>query len=347
MTYDPRDYRYAVNPAGLPDSVSLKEYAGAIDNQLSANACTAHALTSAMELLCKRGGLDVELSRLFVYYNARPDPTQDTGSNIRESIKTLCKIGVPLETFWPYDINKVNVKPSDIAYACAAEYRIERYSCTGTKLDADNDQRKAAIAQGFPVVIAMRMDSYGYVGDHAMCIVGYDQTGFVIENSWGEQWGEGGYFTLPYADATRLVDQSWVIEGVLGVKVEPLWVPSTTGSRVFLEPYDVFKLSNANARVYGAQGSELVLLKGATDASVDQNVTTVSVPYSSILSYQQAGNQLWLYADQRCIMKWSVGRSGFKLISEVYPMPITIDAGQMTIDGKALSQSGPLRWEDM
>lgn len=344
---DPRDYRYSVNPSGLPLAVSLKEYAGAVDNQLSANACTAHALTSAMELLCKRGGFDVELSRLFVYYNARPDPTQDTGSNIRESIKSLCKIGVPLETMWPYDINKVNTKPSDIAYACAAEYRVERYSCTGTKLPADNDQRKAAIAQGFPVVIAMRMDSFGYVGDHAMCIVGYDDIGFVIENSWGESWGNSGYFTLPYADATKLIDQSWVIEGVMGIKVDPLWTPPTTGSRVFLEPFDVFKLSNANARVYGAQGSELVMLKGATDASVDQNVSKVSVPYPSILSYQQQGNQFLLYADQRKVLQWSVGREGYTLINEGYPMPITIQSGQMKIDGKDLSQSGPLRWEDM
>lgn len=344
---DARDFRYAVNPSGLPAEVSLKPYAGAVDNQLSANACTAHALTSAMELLCKRGGQDVELSRLFVYYNARPDPTQDTGANIREAIKSLCKIGVPLESTWPYDISKVSIKPDAAAYASAAGYRIERFSCTGCGLASDNEQRKAALAQGFPVVFGMPMDSYGYAGIHAMVMVGYNKTGFIVENSWGTAWGDGGYFTLPYDKAIELVFEAWVIEGVLGVPVEPLWTPPVTGSRVFLDPFDVFKLDSPNAKVYGAKDTELVMLRGATNAHVDQNVLTISVPYSSIHSYQQKGNQLWLYASYRLAFKWSVGRTGYRLISEGYQMPITFDGGQMLIDGRALPQSGPLRWEDL
>lgn len=344
---DVRDFRYGVIPVGLPAEVSLKPYAGAIDNQLSANACTAHALTSAMELLCKRGGHDVELSRLFVYYNARPDPLQDTGSNIREAIKSLYKIGVPLESDWPYDITKVSTKPDAAAYANAAGYRIGRFSCTGCKLASDNEQRKAALAQGFPVVIGMPMDSYGAAGLHAMVMVGYGQEGFIVENSWGAAWGDDGYFTLPYAQATDLIYEAWVIEGVVGVPVEPLWTPPVTGSRVFLDPFDVFKLGNANANVYGAQNTELVLLRGATNVSVDQNVLTVSVPYSSVPSYQQQGNQLWLYTDCRLTFKWSVGRTGYRFINEGYQMPITFDGGQMLIDGRAVPQSGPLRWDDL
>ena len=344
---DTRDFRYAVSPTGLPAEVSLKPYAGAIDNQLSANACTAHALTSAMELLCKRGGLDVELSRLFVYYNARPDPTKDTGANIRESIKSLYKIGVPLEQAWPYDITKVSTKPDDTAYAAAKDYRIERFSCTGCKLASDNEQRKAALAQGFPIVFAMPMDTYGAPGPHAMLMVGYDQTGFIIENRWGQAWGDAGYFTLPYAKATELIFQAWVIEGVVGVKVDPLWAPPVTGSRVFLDPFDVFKLDNPNAKVYGVQGNELVLLRGATNATADQNVTTVSVPYSNIPSYQQQGNQLWVYANYRLVCKWSVNRTGYTLLNEGFPIPITISEGQMRLCGRALPTEGPLRFEDL
>jgi hypothetical protein len=35
-------------------------------------------------------------------------------------------------------------------------------------------------------------------GGHAVTIVGYDDRGFLIKNSWGEAWGEGGYATLLY-----------------------------------------------------------------------------------------------------------------------------------------------------
>ena len=39
---------------------------------------------------------------------------------------------------------------------------------------------------------------------HAVCVVGYDDTkfggAFKIVNSWGESWGDGGYFWMKYAD---------------------------------------------------------------------------------------------------------------------------------------------------
>lgn len=35
-------------------------------------------------------------------------------------------------------------------------------------------------------------------GGHAVTIVGYDDRGFLIKNSWGESWGDGGYATILY-----------------------------------------------------------------------------------------------------------------------------------------------------
>ena len=44
-------------------------------------------------------------------------------------------------------------------------------------------------------------------GGHAMCVVGYDDSkdggSFEIQNSWGEQWGNGGYIWIRYADFAR------------------------------------------------------------------------------------------------------------------------------------------------
>lgn len=39
------------------------------------------------------------------------------------------------------------------------------------------------------------------VGGHAVCAVGYDDTKkyFIIRNSWGDTWGDKGYFYMPYA----------------------------------------------------------------------------------------------------------------------------------------------------
>jgi C1A family cysteine protease len=40
-----------------------------------------------------------------------------------------------------------------------------------------------------------------WVGAHAVCAVGYDdqEKRLLVRNSWGSDWGMGGYFTMPYS----------------------------------------------------------------------------------------------------------------------------------------------------
>ena len=39
-----------------------------------------------------------------------------------------------------------------------------------------------------------------YLGGHAIAIVGYNQKGFIIRNSWGKYWGDKGYTLIEYED---------------------------------------------------------------------------------------------------------------------------------------------------
>jgi C1A family cysteine protease len=56
------------------------------------------------------------------------------------------------------------------------------------------------------------------IGGHAVMAVGYDDAKqwFIIRNSWGDQWGMKGYFTLPYAYLTdeNLASDFWTIRVV-------------------------------------------------------------------------------------------------------------------------------------
>jgi hypothetical protein len=52
---------------------------------------------------------------------------------------------------------------------------------------------------------------------HAVAIVGYTQDGFIIQNSWGEGWGSGGFALLPYEDWMLHATDCWVAQ--LGVPI--------------------------------------------------------------------------------------------------------------------------------
>ena len=56
------------------------------------------------------------------------------------------------------------------------------------------------------------------LGGHAVMAVGYDDTTevFVIRNSWGNKWGDKGYFYMPYKFITNtdLASDFWVVEKV-------------------------------------------------------------------------------------------------------------------------------------
>ena len=50
-------------------------------------------------------------------------------------------------------------------------------------------------------------EDYGY---HALVVYGYNEQGFLVQNSWGKNWGNKGRFILPYdikiAEARSLID---------------------------------------------------------------------------------------------------------------------------------------------
>lgn len=44
------------------------------------------------------------------------------------------------------------------------------------------------------------------LGYHAIAIVGYNEKGFIIRNSWGDSFGDNGYVTIPYNEFNELIE---------------------------------------------------------------------------------------------------------------------------------------------
>lgn len=233
---DHRDHVYAAvhgKARRLPRKTDLREHCSPIDNQGNLGSCTAHALTGALEYLELRAGQQlINLSRLFVYYNERAiehSVAQDSGAQIRNGIKTLARQGVCEEVLWPYKVRQFKVKPPPPSYHQASDHCIRSYQ----RLQTLEDMR-GCLASGYPFVFGFSVyDSFEsakvaktgvldlpkkserQLGGHAVTAVGYDDGAkrFLVRNSWGSDWGQHGYFTMPYDYLANrdLSDDFWTI----------------------------------------------------------------------------------------------------------------------------------------
>ena len=236
---DARDHLYAAPPrhlAALPASVDLRaQCPPGVYDQGELGSCTANAIAAAIEFdLLKDGKPDYPPSRLFIYYNERAvegTVDSDSGAMIRDGIKSVGKLGVCPEPEWPYDITKFAVTPPDRCYQDALVHRVTSYQRVPTVLD----QFKGCLAAGYPFVFGFSVyDSFetdevartgdaplpdtaseSLLGGHAVLAVGYDDAlgRFRVRNSWGDKWGDHGYFTLPYGYLTDrgLASDFWTI----------------------------------------------------------------------------------------------------------------------------------------
>ena len=82
----------------------------------------------------------------------------------------------------------------------------------------DIDSVKKAIVSMFGVIVALPVYNYESsfwdglgkpVGYHAVPLVGYDDKGLILKNSWGHLWGNNGHATIPYKDAATAIIEAW------------------------------------------------------------------------------------------------------------------------------------------
>lgn len=210
---------------GLPTKVDLRQWASPVDNQGNLGACTGFSIKAARELMSIRDGKPayVPLSPLFVYYYERKKEgtiDEDAGSNITTGMNVIQSIGVSPEALWTYDDrNDENPKtkekfqqpPSAEAYSAARAYRVNDVRALDTLRDI-----RYELARRNPVVIGLEVYQAFYdtttgvlpipnpkeksQGGHAVLVVGYDDVKkmLIVKNSWGTDWGDHGYFYMPY-----------------------------------------------------------------------------------------------------------------------------------------------------
>lgn len=199
----------------FPKSLDLRKKMTPIEDQGDIGSCTSFAIAGLVQYLMKhQQQRDVFVpSHLFIYYNERAmewTVNSDSGAQIRDGMKVVAKQGVPHETLWPYVEEKFAEKPPKEAYDDGLHHQVLKYY----RVNQDEKDIKTALSNGYPVVFGFTVyESFDNVGNdgmmtmptkdekdeggHAVLMVGYTETHWIVRNSWGSDFGDKGYFYMP------------------------------------------------------------------------------------------------------------------------------------------------------
>ena len=197
-------------------------------DQGQTNACTGFALASVVYQLqhsAKRKHMDCCVSPFMLYSMARRydefpgDPNVDTGSSLRGAMKGWYKHGACSDRLWATEkmpTAQVTKSADDwwldaVQRPLGAYYRVDTRSVTDMHVALneigilyasavchsgwDDGSSKASQTKRGYWTIPRRKAGPGD-GGHAFAIVGYNQDGFIVHNSWGTGWGTKGHAVL-------------------------------------------------------------------------------------------------------------------------------------------------------
>jgi hypothetical protein len=220
--------------------VDLEPLCTEVSDQMTSNSCVANASGDGLELMNALDGLEVEdVSRLQIYFNGRSvmsmdgivnESTRDQGMYIRAAFKAMNVFGVCPEKDWPFDLSKVNTRPTVVATFRALKNKIHSYyklASTGEDLLADFQtaiRGRKAVVFGIPVTDAFMSSDGSEIpapragekvhGLHAILAMGTIGDSIKIRNSWGRRWGRGGYGVLSPEWFTKgHIHDPWVLTG--------------------------------------------------------------------------------------------------------------------------------------
>lgn len=207
------------------ERVDLSGLCSPVEDQGTIGSCTANAVLGAIEYFIHRSaGEVIDLSRLFLYYNARRMSDReavDSGTSMEHAMAAYMAHGACLEEQWPYDHARWSLKPPENLYSASLAFSHYGMGALQFGRVAPDHTRKALLSAGYPIVFGMGVPeelmmktgaATGYMpppkdnkwedpsGAHAMLIVGFDDAkrAWIVRNSWGTDWGVHGHVFIDY-----------------------------------------------------------------------------------------------------------------------------------------------------
>ncbi len=223
-------------PRGLPREASLASFVPVVRDQFSSNSCVGQSMAAAIDIRHRKLGRWQEplTSESSIYTFARvlaratpDDPLLDIGCYPRKAARGVREWGIVSREQWPLDESTIDAElPLDVLMTASA-HRLTEWRRIDTWGQSLLDGICQAISAGFPVPFGLEVDApflefsgkdilgapgSDRRGGHMLLIVAYRTNSrgrreFLILNSWGSLWGDGGFVW---------VDEEFVLDSTAG-----------------------------------------------------------------------------------------------------------------------------------
>tara|TARA_B100000575_G_scaffold209118_1_gene170346 strand:- start:627 stop:1766 length:1140 start_codon:yes stop_codon:yes gene_type:complete len=228
-----------ITRSAKPIKKSLYSYTAWTHNQ-EGNTCVTHSIAQAMTILysIRNNSFDREMntfksfSPYFVYINISND--LNSGMMATDGLDYVMKFGNPLisyvefDEFYPFSDNIISKSKLNSLQLKKAKENAKKFKLKNYKKLINIDGVKQSISQNYPVLYCTsyippsiselyncetefcfwdpdpkeKLDPESRGMGHAMLIVGYDDRKKAVQvlNSWGADFGNDGFFWIPYED---------------------------------------------------------------------------------------------------------------------------------------------------
>jgi len=354
---DLRDWLYRPSLAPLPRRLVNCDRVPEILNQGMEGACTGFALAAVIQYhLGPKAGKNRVSPRMIYELARRYDkwPGEDyEGSSARGAMKGWVVHGVATRTTWPDDLHgKEHFSPAVADQARklpgGAYYRVRHRDV--------RDMHTALVESGILYITLMvhagwknpsgrgrRVDKNLMLpvierrdratDGHAVALVGYTEEGFIVQNSWGEDWGEGGFALLPYEDYLIHGTDVWAAQIGVPITID-LWetardAADTTAGLQRATP----SIPLADIRPYIVDAGNNGLLSDAgvywtTEADIER-LFTEAIP-AAAKSWTKQRVLLYLHGglnSEADVAKRVVAFRDVFLANEIYPLHLMWESG--------------------
>lgn len=236
----------------LPSSVDIRNLCPPIYDQGQQGSCTANAGCAARTMLAGDPLLYLSRAFLYYQERVIEGTiNQDSGASMRSVCAAAKTVGICEDYLMPYNDKDYLTKPSDEAIENAFKYKIKSYRSLSSLEDIKKSLalNQKPVLLGMTVFESMESEEVAKTGQlpmpksdekelggHAVLVVGYKDAmitkapdciitrlflrkkqnaskGYlIVRNSWGVEWGDKGYFYMPYEYVEKYTFDYWIME---------------------------------------------------------------------------------------------------------------------------------------